>query len=346
MGASSIDQPSSSLPGAKSESGKARKIHFCFTLDTEPDNLWEPFTKLEFDHFAHLYNFHTAMTNRGAKPVYLTTSEVAQSKEAARVMDAILSTGKAELGAHYHSWTRDWPFEMPPLGKPPLQAMAHQLGQPLEEKMLSYTCNALEKSFGVRPRSYRGGRWSFNQDSLVSLRNSGILVDTTVTPGRTWQDPTHPLLDGPDYRKHPRHPYYLRVGSSEPFAESGDILELPVGAGYVSPGRLGSMSSPIGTVTRKVFNAMKRPHGWLWLRPTSMTRQQMRACLETLQRDNIPVWVAMIHSSEIVPCQKFPTQQLVDQFIQRCLQLVEDAVQMGATCSTLEEVRQDYGHAA
>ena len=215
-----------------------------------------------------------------------------------------------------------------------------------KSRMLQYTCASLEKNLGVRPRSYRGGRWSFNEDSIRSLRNSGIRVDTTVTPGRTWQDQRHPYLEGPDFRQCPRHPYYYRVNSAEPNPDSGDVLELPVGASYISPGRLGAGNGLVGRSTRKLLSLLDRAHGWLWLRPTSMTKTELCACLKSLRRDQIPVWVSMIHSSEIIPCRQLPTEEATKQFIKRCLQLVEVAVSMGATCATLDEVRQYYGHPA
>jgi hypothetical protein len=261
-------------------------------------------------------------------------------------MEKILETGQAEIGAHFHSWTRSWPFAVPGLGSPPLHAMAHQLGQSVEERMLQYTCDSLEKNLKVRPRSYRGGRWSFNQGSVRSLRNSGILVDTTVTPGRSWQDQRHPYLDGPDFRRCSRYPHYYRVDCGETDPSSGDVLELPVGSSYLAPGWLGTADGLIGRGARRLSSLMGRAHGWLWLRPTSMSTSQSRACLEALRDDQVPVWVAMIHSSEIMPCQPFPTESAVKKFIERCLRLVDLAVQLGATCATLDEVRQYYGHPA
>lgn len=320
----------------------ANTFYFCLTLDTEPDDLWSAGSRVTFDHFAHLYEFHKAVTDRGARPTYLTTSEVAESHESARVMDRILSSGKAELGAHFHSWTRNWPFELPPLGTPPLHAMAHRLGQPLEEKMLQYTCSSLEKAFSIRPQSYRGGRWSLNQESIRSLVNCGIRVDTTVTPGRTWEDARHPLLSGPDFREHARCPYFYSVDSANVLHDTGDVLELPVGASFINRGRTVLRRDLIGKLARGTYTIADLPFGWLWLRPTHMTERQLRACLSGLRQDGVPVWVAMIHSSEIVRCSPLPKQALVDQFIERCLKLVDHAVELGAQCATLEEVRAIY----
>jgi hypothetical protein len=171
----------------------------CFTVDTEPDNLWGDSAAITFDHFSRLFEFHRALSNRGARPTYLTTSEVVEHIGARQVMERILATGPAEVGTHFHTWTRKWPFPVADLGNPPLHAMAHQLGQETEERMLAYTCDSIRRNLGVLPVSYRGGRWSLNGSSVKSLHNCGILIDSTVVPGQNWEDGRHPLLNGPDF---------------------------------------------------------------------------------------------------------------------------------------------------
>src|SRR5947207_9505189 len=118
---------------------------FCFTLDTEPDNLWASRPTLGFSHFDRLLEFHRELMVRGARPTYLTTSEVAEHRKSARILEQILDTGRAEVGAHFHTWTRSWPFPVPDLGQPAIHACAHQLGQDIEEQMLEHTCTVLER---------------------------------------------------------------------------------------------------------------------------------------------------------------------------------------------------------
>lgn len=62
MSETTRDQPTD----GNSKPELSNKFFFCFTLDTEPDNLWEPFTGLGFAHFARLYDFHRALADRGA----------------------------------------------------------------------------------------------------------------------------------------------------------------------------------------------------------------------------------------------------------------------------------------
>lgn len=300
---------------------------FCFTLDTEPDDLWANRPALHFDHFERLLSFHHELTERGARPTYLTTSEVVEHPPSARVMRRILDTGRAEIGAHFHTWTRAWPFPVPNLGCPPVHATAQQLGQEVEERMLAYTCSAIEQQLGVRPLSYRGGRWSLNHSSAESLRNCGIRVDSTMTPGLSWVDGTHPLKSGPDFRQAPREPHHL----------SADVLELPVGASF-HPDRPCALDTRLrARVGRRLRRLAGLPAGVLWLRPTTMSRGQLRHCLEQLKRDGLPVWVAMIHSSEIGLNSYFPTEEAVARFRRRCLDLVEDAAELGALGATLAE---------
>ncbi len=260
-------------------------------------------------------------------------------------MSRILETGQAEIGAHFHTWTRVWPFRLPDLGNPPVHACAHQLGQELEEQMLEFTCRAIERCFGLRPLSHRGGRWSLNGQSVKSLRNCGIRVDTTVTPGINWEDRSHPLLSGPDFRGFDSNPFLVSGESLQP-RRSGEVLELPVGAAFL-PDRKTALDSQFTTkVRRGLRRLVGMPSGVLLLRPTWQTRGEMRACLRELRRHSINVWVAMIHSSEIMPNHYFSTETEVDAFCERCYGLVEDAMELGAVGVSLDDVRKHHELAA
>ena len=125
----------STLPAATSPK-------FCFTLDTEPDDLWQYRSENRFEHFSRLPRFHDLIAGRGARLTYLTTSEVAEDRTARQVMSKILDTRSAELGAHFHTWTRVWPFRTSELRNPPVQACFHHLGQKLEEQMLEVPVGA------------------------------------------------------------------------------------------------------------------------------------------------------------------------------------------------------------
>jgi hypothetical protein len=309
---------------------------FCFTVDTEPDDLWRNHTSVEFKHVERLLDFHNGLVKAGGRPTYFTTSEFVENDHGCRTMRQILEQGTAELGAHFHSWTRTWPFFIPDLGSPPLHACAHQLGQKIEEQMLDYTCRSLKKHCDVRPCSFRGGRWSLNGRSLISLRNNGINIDSTITPGISWKTAKNRLESGTDYRFCTRYPHYLKGESLNPNDE-GDILEIPVGTAFTTSKKTLFSNDYFYQFFTKCLQKCGVSAGTIWLRPTIFSQQQMRYCLQDLKKNNVPVWVAMIHSSEIIPCRYFKSEIAVNRFWKRCFSLIEDAIEMGALPVTLSE---------
>src|SRR6202035_5849383 len=94
----------------KDSMASSSEFLFCFTVDTEPDNLWANRPVLSFEHFRRLPEFHQSICGAGARPTYLTTSEVAESVEARKALEACRDHYPCEIGAHYHTWTREWPF--------------------------------------------------------------------------------------------------------------------------------------------------------------------------------------------------------------------------------------------
>lgn len=321
---------------------KFGEFRFCFTLDTEPDDLWNRESATQFKHFPGLPDFHRRIVAAGARPTYLTTSEVVDSTVGRKAMERCLEDGACEVGAHVHTWTRTWPFDIPSLGFPPVQAMAHQFGQALEERMLEYTCNSLRKCLGIEIRSHRGGRWSLNTDSFRSMANCGIDVDSTILPGYSWRTGQGGLDDGADYRFAQRTPFLFR---SAPECQSlkqestiPEILEIPVGSAcFPTWARPAYRTRRIRRAARTIQRNTGIRLGLYSLRPTSTDIDQLRAILLDLKANDCPVWVFMIHSSEIVPNTKLPTLELVASFFHRCEMAVNIALEMGAKPATLSE---------
>ena len=308
---------------------------FCFTADTEPDDLWANRPGLSFEHFSRLPEFHTRICSAGARPTYLTTSEVAESKVARRALENCRERHPCEIGVHFHTWTREWPFPVPDLGTPRLHAMAHRLGPHIEEAMLSYSCDALRRSFRTEPHAYRGGRWSLGPGSEQSLRKCGITVDSTVTPGIDWRDSKHVFLSGPNWTKACRYPHMLSDVFDNPIASNG-VLEIPVGSAWFPR----AAQEYGGFAKRQLARVGKLTGlrlGHRWLRPTGVSLPDMIATMKSLRAGGVPVWVFMIHSSEISPCKPLPSQGDVDAFVSRCENVVAAAVELGAKPATLSE---------
>jgi hypothetical protein len=213
--------------------------------------------------------------------------------------------------------------------------MAHQLGQSLEEAMLAFTCDQLRSAFAVDPQSYRGGRWSLGPESELSLKNCGIIVDSSVTPGISWQDSRHVLLDGPDYRRASSYPQPLASVFLQPTRANG-VLEIPVGSAWF-PFRAEHLAAFAQRQLARVGRLSGLRLGYRWLRPTHVALADMVATMKSLLSRDIPVLVFMIHSSEIIPCDLLPTEEQVDAFVKRCEDAVSVAIELGIEPATLIE---------
>jgi len=317
---------------------RGNEFKVCFTLDTEPDNLWNYGANITFENLTKLPCFHKRMLETGAHLSYLPTSEVSNDKQGANAIGKILDMGSAEIGAHFHTWTREWPFEIPNITNPPIQALAHQLGQDIEEKMLAETCSDIRNAFKVDPKSFRGGRWSFGLNTPISLSNCGIEVDSTITPGMSWRDKSHSYLDGIDWRNQTSQPQLLYPLNSKP------IVELPVGSATILPPKytITENDSLQYKIASKAYRLFGKQFGVYWLRPSSMTLTDMCSVIMHLKEKKVPVWVIMIHSSELIPCKPLPTSRHVQDFINRCIGIFEYALEAGAEPATLHQAANWY----
>jgi len=162
-----------------------------------------------------------------------------------------------------------------------------------------------------------------------------VRIDSTYTPGIDWRDSQHPLLDGTDFRNVRRDPHFL----SDDGAQS--VLEIPMGAAWLPPftARMGPFMQK---QARRVGKLIGMPLGHRWLRPTYVSTGDLVATLKQMKSDNIPVWVLVIHSSEIAPCTPLPTEEKVNALIERCLAAIEAAVELGAKPATLSEAAEPY----
>lgn len=280
------------------------------------------------------------MRGAGARPVYLTTSEVVQNPKARAVLRKCLDDGASEIGAHFHSWTRSWPFPVPDMNwqGARLHAMAHQLGQGVEEAMLGYTCREIASAYGIQPVSYRGGRWSLSHDSVTSLKNCGIVIDSTVTPGISWRDPRHILVDGADFSRSSRFPSSVSRAMGGGDDPQGP-LEIPMGSAWFPAWGERAGDTVRNNLIRLGSHTPIRA-GRHWLRPTRESVKDMTAVMKSLKAAAVPVWVFMIHSSEIAPCQLLPTEDEVRKLVDRCERISGIAVEMGAVGATLTEAAE------
>ncbi len=119
----------------------------------------------------------------------------------------------------------------------------------LERRKLEQLTEMIERSFGIRPKLYRAGRYGAGENTSAILEGLRYEVDCSVLPGQPAG------LLGPDYSGGIARPYWL--------GKKRSILEIPVTvatlslAGQFGDTLYGQLASPLGR-TLKIPGVMAR----------------------------------------------------------------------------------------
>jgi len=210
------------------------------SVDTEEDNWGRARTGVTVDNIRELPGFQARCERLGLRPTYFTTWQVATVPWAAGILRDLSQGGRAEVGAHLHPWNT------PPLDEEFVarNSMTKNLPPPLQCAKLAGLTRAIALGTGVRPTSFRAGRYGLGRDTTQALIEQGYLVDSSVTPWVSWVE----MDDGADFVGAPLSIYALD-GTTDPClgVAGGPLVEVPLSCGY----------------TRWPFERWSRVHGAL-----------------------------------------------------------------------------------
>jgi hypothetical protein len=274
------------------------------TVDTESDDLWARRQELTFENIRHIPRLQQLFDDYGLRPTYLVTYPVATSEIGRQVLKPIARNGNAEIGSHMHVWTT------PPLAPVTREdwrycPLATELPYELMKEKLANVTRVVSELSEMQPVSHRAGRWAFDQNGLRALQELGYIVDTTVTPLRTWFEPSYTGKQrGCDFRSAPFEPYYPSEDDvTRPGA--GLILEVPVSA---------FLTRPLPPQIANWLARLPRDHNlarglrWIrfvrqgWLSPGRQTNGRMLIGIaRSLIAFGAPVLNVTFHSSEMAP---------------------------------------------
>lgn len=280
-------------------------MKFLLTIDTEGDNQWDHGRELTVENIKFVPRFQALCEKYSIKPTYFVTSEVCDDSLAREIFTAYSLKDKAEIGTHLHAWTTP-PF----LDKDgyrfndPAHAFANELPEDLLIEKLKNLTNHIEASFGMRPKSFRSGRYGFNDNVARILAQYDYLVDSSVSPYATWagHKGLPGGLGGPDFVDATPFPYEYKF-------DNHSLLEIPI---TILPTRfpLNRYRSLANNYFRNVENSIflrvfrklffnGQP---LWFRPNPwMTMNLFEELLNESVKLKLPYIVMMFHSSELMP---------------------------------------------
>jgi hypothetical protein len=276
-------------------------MNVLITVDTEEDNQWQSNVSTT-SNLEYLPRFQEFCEKFNLKPTYLCTYGVVESEFFRSILAKWQSLGKAEIGAHLHSWSTppfDPAFDNSTKGKP----YPSEIPILLFEKKLKSLTDLIHDKTGIKPRSYRAGRWGFISEHIAVLEKLGYSVDSSVTPFMSWK--SHKGLNsyGPDFITAPFKPYrpdyqnVCRAGNSK-------ILEIPVT--ILAASRFLRDNEKLRLwylnkrgLIRKLGELFKlKPR---WLRPVPWTSAGgLIQILKIAEKAGLPCVNFMLHSSELL----------------------------------------------
>jgi len=317
---------------------------FVITLDTEPDDEWGRPRVATTENARFIPRFHELCAGKGFKVTYLMTLEMVEDEFLRSYLGPRLQSGECEVGAHLHPWNT------PPLVPATDDDLAHhpypfEYPPDVQRQKLETLVGAIERCYGVRPTSYKAGRWGLDAVHARLLEDLGFLVDTSVCPGINWGpskgDPRG--TGGPNFNRAPTHPYRL---SGDDVCRPGSLGLLEIQPTIVFYSALGRYVPGVRALYwrfRRVRRAFDRYHvGSLWLRPYPyMTVARLARVAELALRAGRPVLNLTLHSSELMPggSPYNRTDAAIDDLFVRLDGYLSLAASQGVEGVTLTEAR-------
>jgi|tagenome__1003787_1003787.scaffolds.fasta_scaffold20972949_3 peptidoglycan/xylan/chitin deacetylase (PgdA/CDA1 family) len=270
-------------------------MHLLVGIDTEGDNQWDAAARARqrFENIYALPKLHALFARHGVRPTYVITHPVATDPRSAEVLRALRAEGDCEIGAHHHVW------ETPPFSDADVRRHDYAANLPLAqfEAQLDALTDAIHAAVGVRPVSYRSGRFGFSAAHVSALERCGYQVESSVAP--LFYE-AH--KGGPDFVEAPLRPYYLAYDSATTPGTSR-VLEIPVSAALNRrlPKRVQYLyaRAPRPYTTKRVLRKLGVAR-IRWLRPSYSSFEDMSSLARDLARDGQPVLNLLFHSSEAI----------------------------------------------
>ncbi|WP_139839691.1 WalW protein [Oceanibacterium hippocampi] len=243
-------------------------------------------------HMREIDRLQDVFAATGTRATYLVGYPVATQDEAIRPLRRHLKAGSIEIGAHMHPWVAP-PYDEAVNRR---NSFHHNLPPALEREKLRQLTKAIQGSFGIRPRSYLGGRYSYGPNTGRILRELGYEIDLSINVTGDYSPE-----GGPDYTGYSNQYFW------DPEAEG--LLRLPGNGGYL--GLLGPLAgAPLYRLIVRHGLQSTRLEGLLSqlglfecirLSPEGYTLAELKRLTNRLMKTGIRAFVFNFHSTSIVP---------------------------------------------
>lgn len=277
-------------------------VYLIVSIDTEEDD-WGVYklTGYHLTNISHLPELQKLFDRYQIKPTYLIDYPVAADEIHRDFFKTVHDTGRAEIGAHLHPWNTP-PFEEEPTK---YYSMMKNLPSDLQKKKIIALTELIERNLGIAPKSFRAGRFCFNEQTIPILLELNYYVDSSVTPFVDWKE----NCGGMNFHGYPYYPYLIALGQNiNCHRHDATLWEVPITIGFNrTPFRLyNSIYEFLGKNGLSVLRLRGLTHkvGLLkkiWLSPELSGYKEMQQLSKVIIRLGIPVLNLFFHSTSLAP---------------------------------------------
>lgn len=279
--------------------GSRPTVTLSISIDTEEDN-WVPTVDgVTVRNIQELPKLSELFTSLGVRATYFVTYQVVANPDSAAVLRDIHEQGIAEIGAHLHPWNTP-----PECGLEFRVTMLRDYPPESQRQKLERLLEAFEKSLGMKPTSFRAGRFGVGRSTIETLIRSGIYVDSSVTPLLSWEG-----SGGPSFLDAPGGLYRLDgAGNVRVPTESGVLVEYPITVGFTkfSPSAWPGVAKVLAMAGSRRFHVLGVASRLGFLRrvvlsPETHSVQDMLTVSRRLIEANAPFLHLFFHSNSLLP---------------------------------------------
>lgn len=302
---------------------------FVVTVDTEEEFDWSaPFSRDGYgmSHIARIPRFQALCDETGVIPCYLVDYPITQDGKAVELLARYAAEHRAEIGVQLHPWVN------PPFTE---QVSVHNsfacnLPPTLEREKLSNLHAAIVGHMGVRPDSYRAGRYGAGAATPAILVDLGIAIDTSARARFDYSD-----QDGPNYSRHPVVPYWLIPDR---------LLELPLTT--VFSGMFRQAGDAIfgrcsGSMTARALLARSNMLERIALTPEGIPLDKALRAIDLALAEGVPIMNLSFHSPSLAPGHTpyVRNEQDLEAFYAWWRAVLAHLAQRGVRATTMAEIK-------
>ncbi len=234
------------------ESHTAMKL--IITIDAEEDD-WGKYSIAghSVENIREIPALQRLFDEFNVKPTYLVAHTVCEDEGAVEILKGIMDRGASEIGAHCHPWNTP-PFEEETTA---CNSMLCNLPERLQYLKMKSLDETIKKKFGVKPTSFRCGRWGYNSGVAKNLVKLGYKVDTSIASYTDWSE-----YGGPDFSSAPPLAYRFDGEDISTPRPTGALVEVPATVGFLQR-RFSFTNSIIKALSKPPLSAL-RLKGLLW----------------------------------------------------------------------------------